>query len=84
MKRQRRPKQSPFSAANQDRYISEALTDAYGFDKELSGFLTMIEDNLAPPLAIKILGQQTRITACEHGSKGVLWRNVDRWRTPWP
>jgi hypothetical protein len=41
--------------------VEEAIVDAYGDSEQLVGFLTMLEENLACPFTITILGTPVRV-----------------------
>jgi hypothetical protein len=43
-------------AATLERLIEEAIVDAYTEAQQVSGFLTAIQDNLAPPFVTRVLG----------------------------
>ncbi len=45
-----------FSTARLKELIDEATVDAYGESEQVTGFCTMIEDNLAVPFETTILG----------------------------
>src|SRR5260370_7969821 len=44
------------SQAALDELVEEAIVDAYGEDEQLTGFYTMIEENLALPFPTRVLG----------------------------
>jgi len=47
-----------YSTATLDRLIEEAIVDAYGDSEQTSGFYTMLEDHLAVPFTVDILGTE--------------------------
>jgi uncharacterized protein (UPF0262 family) len=49
------------SDAELDEMIEEAITDAYGESEQISGFYTMIEENLAVPFETEILGVKVKV-----------------------
>jgi hypothetical protein len=46
----------PLSKARLEALIEEALVDAYGDEEQTGGFFTMIEEHLALPFSVSILG----------------------------
>jgi rhodanese-related sulfurtransferase len=67
------------SKARLEALIEEALVDAYGDEEQTGGFFTMIEEHLALPFSVRILGVEavvekvdlTRdsriVVVCRHG-----------------
>jgi hypothetical protein len=49
-------KRWPPSKSELDRLIEDAIVDAYGNSEQRTGFCAMLEDNLAMPFEIEILG----------------------------
>jgi hypothetical protein len=47
------------SKAKLESLIEEAIVDAYGDEEQTGGFFTMIEENLALPFIVSILGAET-------------------------
>jgi|ERR1700728_3903429 hypothetical protein len=47
------------SKARLEALIEEALVDAYGDEEQTGGFFTMIEEHLALPFSVSILGIET-------------------------
>ena len=45
-----------FSKARLEALIEEAVVDAYGDEEQTGGFFTMIEEHLALPFSVSILG----------------------------
>ena len=45
-----------FSKARLESLIEEAIVDAYGDEEQIGGFFTMIEEHLALPFTVSILG----------------------------
>jgi hypothetical protein len=45
--------------AKLEALIEEAVVDAYGDEEQTGGFFTMIEENLALPFTVRILGAET-------------------------
>ena len=56
MKKSALPKQLQLSKARLDDLIDEALTDAYGESEQVTGFDTMLENDLHLPFETQILG----------------------------
>ena len=50
------PKQLQLSKARLDELIDDALTDAYGESEQVTGFYTMLENDLHLPFETQILG----------------------------
>jgi len=46
----------------QDKLIEAAITDAYNESEQVSGFFTLIEDNLVVPFTTRVLGQVVTVT----------------------
>src|SRR5208283_478718 len=49
------------SKARLKELIEQAIVDAYGEEKQAGGFFTMIEEHLALPLAVKVLGVDAEV-----------------------
>ena len=45
-----------FSKARLKELIEQAIVDAYGEEEQAGGFFTMIEEHLALPFSVKVLG----------------------------
>ena len=56
MKKSALPKQLQLSKARLDDLIDDALTDAYGESEQVTGFYTMLENDLHLPFETQILG----------------------------
>ncbi|MDX2681003.1 hypothetical protein [Streptomyces soliscabiei] len=50
--------------------IEEATIDAYGEDEQLTGFFTMIEENLAVPFTTTVLGVEVSVTGVDPAEDG--------------
>src|SRR2546425_10639523 len=55
-----------------DKLIEEATVDCYNKEEQASGFFTMIEENLALPFAIRVLGITVSVVAIEMDDDGGL------------
>ena len=69
------------SRADLDELVEEAIVDAYGEDEQLTGFYTMIEENLVLPFTTMVLGVEVTVegidlTDC--GIAAICVRGVDR------
>lgn len=53
-----------------DALIEEATVDAYNEDEQRVGFLTMMQDNLALPFSVKLLGVDTTVEKVDLASDG--------------
>jgi hypothetical protein len=51
-----KPKQLQLSKARLDELVEDALTDAYGESEQVTGFYTMLENDLHLPFETQILG----------------------------
>ena len=60
------------SSAQLDKLIEEATVDCYNEEEQASGFFTMIEENLALPFAIRVLGVEVSVVAVEMDDDGGL------------
>ena len=49
------------SKARLKELIEQAIVDAYGEEEQVGGFFTMIEEHLALPFAVKVLGVDAEI-----------------------
>lgn len=49
------------SEAELDKLVEQAVVDAYGDDEQMTGFYTMIEDNLALPFTTTVLGVEANV-----------------------
>ena len=59
-------KQKPESERKRLReLIEEATVDCYGEEEELTGLLTMIQDNVACPFRAKVIGEEVTVTGFE-------------------
>jgi hypothetical protein len=56
MKKSAFPKRLQLSKARLDDLIDEALTDAYGESEQVTGFYTILENDLHLPFETRILG----------------------------
>ena len=50
------------SKAKLDKLIEEAIVDCYNDSEALTGFFTMIEENLAMPFVTQVLGVEVNIS----------------------
>ena len=50
------------SAAKLDKLIEEAIVDCYNDSEALTGFFTMIEDNLAMPFVTQVVGVEVNVS----------------------
>jgi hypothetical protein len=78
--RMRKRRLKSLSTAKLDELIEEAIVDAYGESEQIGGFYTMLEDHLAVPFAIDMLGVEVTVkrvdltrddhivAVCEHGT----------------
>jgi len=55
-------KAARFTVKYQDKLIEAAITDAYNESEQVSGFFTLIEDNLVVPFTTRVLGQVVTVT----------------------
>jgi hypothetical protein len=67
------------SATELDQLIEEATVDAYGDSEQITGFYTMIEENLGVPFTTEVLGVEVSVegvdltddeqivAVCKHG-----------------
>jgi hypothetical protein len=79
LKQESKSNQPSLSKAKLEALIEEAVVDAYGDEEQAGGFFTMIEEHLALPFSVSILGVEAvvekvdmtrdgRIVAvCRHG-----------------
>jgi len=59
------------SQADLDELVEEATVDAYGEDEQLTGFYTMIEENLAFPFATRVLGVEVTVEGIDLTDCGI-------------
>ena len=57
--RSRKPTFRPSARLRLEALIEEAVVDAYGDEEQTGGFFTMIEEHLALPFSVSILGIET-------------------------
>jgi len=48
-----------------DKLIETATTDAYNESEQVSGFFTLIDENLAVPFTTRVLGQAVTVTGID-------------------
>jgi hypothetical protein len=72
----RKPKPEPgtylpsLSKAKLEALIEEAVVDAYGEEEQTGGIFTMIEDHLALPFTVSILGAETVVEKVDRSRDG--------------
>ena len=54
------------SNARLDQMIEGAIIDAYGESEQMTGFYTMLEDNLAVPFETEMLGVEVMVERDRH------------------
>jgi hypothetical protein len=59
------------SQADLDELVEEAIVDAYGEDEQLTGFYTMIEENLALPFTTRDLGVEVTVAGIDLTDWGI-------------
>jgi len=59
------------SKADLDELVEEAIVDAYGEDEQLTGFYTMIEENLALPFTTMVLGVEVTVEGIDLTDCGI-------------
>jgi hypothetical protein len=60
------------SEAELDDLIAQATVDCYNEDEELTGFATMIGDNLAVPFRTTVLGLTVTVRKINHADSGIV------------
>ena len=66
-------KNTVLSPRHLDKLIEEATVDCYNEEEQATGFLTMIEENLALPFATRVLGVEASVVAvCERDGERQL------------
>ncbi len=60
------------SQADLDELVEEAIVDAYGEDEQLTGFYTMIEDNLTLPFTTMVLGIEVTVAGIDLTDFGIV------------
>ncbi|MGB5277225.1 MAG: hypothetical protein WBO73_01240 [Gammaproteobacteria bacterium] len=65
MKEVKPEKAAKFTAKCLDKLIEAATTDAYTESEQVSGFFTLIEDNLVVPFTTRVLGQVVTVTGVD-------------------
>lgn len=66
MARAKRKRARPIpSNAKLDRMIEEAIVDAYGQSEQMTGFYTMLQDNLTVPFLTELLGVEATVERIE-------------------
>jgi hypothetical protein len=65
-------KDTALSPQHLQKLIEEATVDCYDKEEQASGFLTMIEENLALPFTTRVLGVEASVVAVEMDDDGSL------------
>jgi len=60
------------SQAVLDELVEEATVDAYGEDEQLTGFYTMIEDDLTLPFTTMVLGIEVTVAGIDLTDFGIV------------
>jgi hypothetical protein len=60
------------SEAELDELVEQAVVDAYGDDEQMTGFYTMIEDNLALPFTTTVLGVEAKVEGVDLTDSGIV------------
>lgn len=60
------------SQAELDELIAQATVDCYNEDEELTGFATMIGDNLAVPFETAVLGVTVTVKKIDYTDSGIV------------
>jgi hypothetical protein len=60
------------SGSRLDALIAEATVDCYGDDEAVTGFLTMMQDNLVLPFETQILGVEVSVDALKLNRAGEI------------
>jgi len=60
------------SEAELDELVEQAVVDAYGDDEQMTGFYTMIEDNLALPFTTTVLGVEANVKGVDLTDSGIV------------
>ncbi len=60
------------SQADLGALVEEAIVDAYGEDEQLTGFYTMIEENLALPFTTRVLGVEVTVAGIDLTDCGIV------------
>lgn len=73
------------SEAELDDLVEQAVVDAYGDDEQMTGFYTVINDNLALPFTTTVLGVEAnveRVDLTDSGIVAICARGPDRQAIP--
>ncbi len=73
------------SEAELDELIEQAIVDAYGDDEQMIGFYTMIDEHVALPFTITVLGVEARVVKIDVTDSGIIAicaRGADRQAIP--
>lgn len=65
MKEVKPKKMAKFAEKYLDKIIEAATTDAYNESEQVTGFFTLIEDNLVVPFTTRVLGQPVTVTGID-------------------
>jgi Calcium binding len=60
------------SNAELDAMVEEATVDCHDEDEQLTGFASMVEDNLEFPFETTVLGMTVTVTGVAHRSHGLV------------
>ena len=66
------PTVAELSEAELYELVERAVVDAYGDDEQMTGFYTMIEDNLALPFTTTVLGVEVNVEGVDLTDNGIV------------
>ena len=70
-----------FSKAKLTQLIEQAIVDAYGEEEQTGGFFTMIEEHLALPFSVKVLGVDADVKKVDMTLDGQIVATCRRGKT---
>jgi hypothetical protein len=65
-------KRPEVSAARRDELIAEATVDCYNREEQLTGLVTLIEDNLALPFETNVLSVPVTVASVDLTDRGIV------------
>jgi hypothetical protein len=68
----RLPTVAELSEAELDELVEQAVVDAHDDDEQMTGFFTMVEDNLALPFTTTVLGVEANVEGIDLTDSGIV------------
>jgi hypothetical protein len=72
MASKKKPKRHALHKDRLQTLIAEATVDCYDDEEQLTGLLTMIEENVVFPFPAKVIGEDVQVSGIDSSGRGVL------------